>query len=171
MSRFLPTVSPDPTPLHPTPLQAAILAEAREWLGVSYRHQASLKGVACDCLGLVRGIWREVIGPEPEAPPDYPADWAECGDCETLLGAARRHLVEIDPGQARPGDVLLFRMTPEALVKHCAILSALPDDREPQRRMIHAYWGRACVESWLGAWWSRRLSHAFSFPEIGQWRR
>lgn len=154
-----------------SPLQQAVLAEARAWLGTSYRHQASLKGVACDCLGLVRGIWRDVIGPEPEAPPAYRADWAECGDEETLLAAARRHLVEIDPACARPGDVLMFRMTPEALVKHCAILSALPNATEPQRRMIHAYWGRACVESWIGPWWSRRLSHAFSFPETDPWRR
>ena len=28
------------------------------WLGTPYRHQAALKGVGCDCLGLVRGVWR-----------------------------------------------------------------------------------------------------------------
>ena len=28
------------------------------WIGTPYRHQASLKGVGCDCLGLVRGVWR-----------------------------------------------------------------------------------------------------------------
>ena len=154
-----------------TPLQAAVVAEARTWIGVSYRHQASLKGVACDCLGLVRGVWREVIGEEPEAAPAYRADWAETGTEETLLAAARRHLVELDPATAGPGDVVLFRVTPEALVKHCAILSAAPTLDEPQRRMIHAYWSRACVESWVGPWWSRRLSHAFAFPELGPWRR
>ena len=36
----------------------AIVAEARAWIGTPYRHQASLKGVGCDCLGLVRGVWR-----------------------------------------------------------------------------------------------------------------
>jgi len=39
-----------------------IVAEARRWIGTPYRHQASLIGVGCDCLGLVRGIWRAVVG-------------------------------------------------------------------------------------------------------------
>jgi NlpC/P60 family putative phage cell wall peptidase len=37
-----------------------IVAETRAWLGTPYRHQASLKGVGCDCLGLVRGVWRAI---------------------------------------------------------------------------------------------------------------
>ena len=36
----------------------AILTEARDWIGTPYQHQASLKGAGCDCLGLVRGVWR-----------------------------------------------------------------------------------------------------------------
>ncbi len=145
--------------------RGAIVSSARDWIGTPYRHQASLKGRGCDCLGLVRGVWRALHGAEPEAAPAYRADWAETGGRETLLEAARWHLVEIDLSQARPGDVLLFRMTPEACIKHCAILSeARPGD--PERRMIHAYWGRAVVESWIGPWWRRRLAHAFSFPGV-----
>jgi NlpC/P60 family putative phage cell wall peptidase len=143
--------------------RSAIVAEAHSWLGTPYRHQASAKGVGCDCLGLVRGVWRAFEGGEPEAVPPYRADWAEVGGAETLLAAARRRLFEIPAFQARPGDVLLFRMTPQACVKHCAIVSgARPGDPEP--RILHAYWGRAVVESWLGPWWRRRLAHAFSFP-------
>lgn len=145
--------------------RGAIVSSARDWIGTPYRHQASLKGRGCDCLGLVRGVWRALYGAEPEAAPAYRADWAETGGRESLLEAARRHLVAIDLSQARPGDVLLFRMTPEACIKHCAILSeARPGD--PERRMIHAYWGRAVVESWIGPWWRRRLAHAFSFPGV-----
>lgn len=54
--------------------RAAIVAEARGWIGTPYRHQASLKGVGCDCLGLVRGVWRNCIGDEPETPPPYAPD-------------------------------------------------------------------------------------------------
>jgi NlpC/P60 family putative phage cell wall peptidase len=39
-----------------------IVAIARGWLGTPYRHQASLKGVGCDCLGLVRGVYAEAYG-------------------------------------------------------------------------------------------------------------
>ena len=57
--------------------RAAIVAAARSWIGTPYRHQASLKGVGCDCLGLLRGVWRDVVGDEPERPPAYSRDWAE----------------------------------------------------------------------------------------------
>jgi NlpC/P60 family putative phage cell wall peptidase len=143
--------------------RAAIVAAARGWIGTPYRHQASRKGVGCDCLGLVRGVWRELAGPEPETPPPYRPDWAEVAAHETLLAAAGRHLVPIATDAFRPGDVLLFRMSPEACIKHCAIVAdARPGD--PQPRIIHAYWGRSVVESWLGAWWRRRLAAAFAFP-------
>lgn len=155
-----------PVSNHATPVtRDAIVAAAKSWIGTPYRHQASLKGAGCDCLGLVRGVWRELYGSEPEPPPPYRPDWAETGGRETLLEAARRHLIEISPNAAGPGDVLLFRMSPGACLKHCAIVSdRRPGDPEP--RILHAYWGRAVVESWLGPWWRRRLAHAFSFPDV-----
>nr|WP_295235665.1 NlpC/P60 family protein [uncultured Brevundimonas sp.] len=138
-----------------------VVAAARSWLGTPYRHQASVKGVGADCLGLVRGVWREVVGEEPEVLPAYSADWAEVGGRETLLDAAGRWMRPVAVDQMRPGDVLLFRMSPGAAVKHCAILS---DVGGPEPRMIHAYWGRAVVESWMGVWWRRRLAAVFRFP-------
>ncbi len=86
-----------------------IVALARTWLGTPYHHQASCRGVGTDCVGLVRGIWRELYGREAEAAPAYTRDWAEATGRETLLEAARRHLVEITPREAAPGDVLVFR--------------------------------------------------------------
>ncbi|MCK4713545.1 MAG: peptidase, partial [Marinosulfonomonas sp.] len=50
---------------------------ARGWIGTPYRHQASVKGAGADCLGLLRGIWCEVYGAEPEAVPAYTPDWSE----------------------------------------------------------------------------------------------
>ncbi len=165
------------------PRAEAIVGEARRWIGTPYRHQASVKGGGCDCLGLVRGVWRAVVGAEPEGVPAYRADWAEVGGRETLLEAAERWLERVPLEAARPGDVLLFRMSEGAVVKHCAVLStgravrpAVPhpdalrasvppqEGRENSATMIHAYWGRAVVESWLGAWWRRRLVAAFRLP-------
>jgi NlpC/P60 family putative phage cell wall peptidase len=48
-----------------------VIAIARSWLGTPYHDQASLRGVGCDCLGLARGVWREVVGPEPFPIPPY----------------------------------------------------------------------------------------------------
>ncbi len=136
-----------------------IVAAAIRWIGTPYRHQASLRGVGADCLGLLRGVWREQVGDEPEAAPPYSPDWAEVLGQETLLQAARRHLVERDIGGARPGDIFLFRMRAGCPAKHCAILSQ-PD------RIIHAYWGRSVVETRLSPWWQRRIAAAFSFPDL-----
>ncbi|MDX3810210.1 MAG: peptidase P60, partial [Bosea sp. (in: a-proteobacteria)] len=75
--------------------RAVIVAAAREWLGTPYHHQASLRGVGCDCLGLVRGLWREFHGQEPEALPPYSPNWAESLGQETLALAALRHLTPV----------------------------------------------------------------------------
>jgi NlpC/P60 family putative phage cell wall peptidase len=137
----------------------AIVSEARRWLGTPYRHQASLIDVGADCLGLVRGVWRAVVGPEPERPPAYTPDWADSRGDDRLLDAARRWLVEIPVGEARDGDVLLFRMGLGAPAKHVAIVSGATT-------IIHAYWGRSVCETRLVPWWRRRIAAAFSFPEL-----
>jgi len=136
-----------------------VVEAARHWLGTPYHHQASLRGVGCDCLGLVRGVWRDLYGPEPEAPPPYSPSWAESLGEETLAGAALRHLLPLPREAVRPGDVLLFRWRGHLPAKHCAILTA-PD------RILHAHDGAQVSEVAFTAWWRRHLSHAFSFPEV-----
>ena len=136
-----------------------ILAAAHDWIDTPYQHQASVKGAGCDCLGLIRGIWREVYGAEPLATPAYTPDWAESLGQETLLDAARNCLTSIAKDEAQAGDVLLFRMASNAPCKHIAIMTA--DDR-----ILHAYWGKAVIESYLVPYWTRRHAFSFSFPEI-----
>ena len=134
-----------------------IIAEARSWIGTPYRHQASLKGVGCDCLGLVRGVWRALNGPEPEAAPAYTADWAEAGGNESLAAAAARHLVAVELANVMPGDVMLFRWRARLPAKHAAILVA-------EDRLIHAHDGCAVAEVYFASFWRRRLVSAFKFP-------
>jgi NlpC/P60 family putative phage cell wall peptidase len=136
-----------------------VVAAARGWTGTPYRHQASLKGVGCDCLVLLRGVWRELYGAEPELLPAYAADWAEAGGTEQLAAAARRHLIEVASHDAEPGDVLLFRWRPHLPAKHAAILV----ERE---RMIHAYDGAAVCEVFYAPFWRRRAAFAFRFPAL-----
>jgi NlpC/P60 family putative phage cell wall peptidase len=136
-----------------------IIAEARSWIGTPYRHQASLKGVGCDCLGLVRGVWRGVFGSEPETPSPYTRDWAEAHGRETLAEAAGRHMIPSDPAAMRPGDVILFAFAPHVPAKHCAILVD-PD------RMLHCIESHPVAEVSLMPWWRRRIRYVFAFPEI-----
>ena len=79
-----------------------IVAAARGWVGTPYHHQASVKGAGCDCLGLIRGVWRELLGAEPEAMPAYTRDWGDVTGAEPLLAAARRNLIAIDAASRLP---------------------------------------------------------------------
>ena len=139
--------------------RAELVATAREWLGTPYQHQASLKAVGTDCLGLLRGIWRAHCGEEPEPMPPYTPDWVDVQGEETLMEAASKALIEIPIGEAKIGDVLLFRMGMGSPAKHCAIISR-------PNRIIHAYWGHCVVETRLVPWWRRRIAAAYQFPDI-----
>ena len=130
--------------------------EARRWLGTPYRHQASVRGAGCDCLGLVRGVWRAVVGPETLAVPPYTPDWARERGRETLLEAAEAVLLPV--AAPEPGDVLAFRMEAGGPVTHLGILGTADT-------LIHAYARRTVVETPLGPWWRRRHTHSFRFPE------
>jgi NlpC/P60 family putative phage cell wall peptidase len=139
--------------------RALIVAEARSWIGTPYHHQASVKGVGCDCLGLVRGVWRALYGNEPEAPPPYSRDWAEAHRRETLAEAAARHMQPVDIARVAPGDLLLFALNDRAVAKHCAILTE-------GERMLHSYEAHPVAEVTLSPWWRRRIRFAFAFPDI-----
>lgn len=141
-----------------------IAAVARGWIGTPYRHQASLKGVGCDCLGLVRGVWREVFGREPEAAPPYSPDWAEASSTESLAQAAARHMIATPVDAYEPGDVLLFRWRVGMPAKHAAIVTA--GGGRGHCMMVHAHDGAAVTEVAIAPWWSRRLAYAFKFPGV-----
>lgn len=133
----------------------------RGWLGTPYVHQASCRGAGCDCLGLLRGVWREVLGQEPEAVPPYTADWSEASGQERLWQAALRHLRPKDLADAAPGDVLLFRMREGGVAKHLGLQAEICD----RASFIHAYSGHGVVESALTPPWARRIVARFTFPE------
>lgn len=144
------------------PEAADIIASARAWIGTPYRHQASVRGAGTDCLGLIRGVWRELYGGEPEAVPAYSLDWSEPQGEENLWAAAARHLIERPGRQAKAGEVILFRMKAGSVAKHLGIVSS----GGTEGRFIHAYSRRGVIESPLSAPWRRRIAARFSFPEI-----
>ena len=152
--------------------RSRIVAEARGWIGTPYRHQGSAKGVGCDCLGLVRGVWRAVYGSEAEPVPAYSSDWGQVTGEETMLAAARRHLVEVAADDLRPGNVVVFRMHRRAIAKHAGILTWAGEDRPSTGsgrgrgagRFVHAYQPMRVAENWLDDWWAKRIAAVFEFP-------
>lgn len=137
---------------------AQVVALAEGWIGTPYRHQGATKGVGCDCIGLVRGIWRELYGVEPEAVPAYAPDWAErCGEERLLTAAARLFGPPLALGGMQPGDLLLFRWRSDCAAKHAGILAG-PES------FIHAYEQAAVIRSALVPSWRRRIAAVHRFP-------
>ena len=139
---------------------------ARDWIGTPYHHQGSCKGIGTDCLGLIRGLWREIYGAEPAVVPNYTSDWSEPSQSETLLDAAAQFLIRQDGNPvhvdaAQLGQVLVFRMHASSVAKHLGIVS----QAGPHPHFIHAYSGHGVVESPLSPPWARRIAAQFRFPE------
>jgi NlpC/P60 family putative phage cell wall peptidase len=135
-----------------------IVDAARRWIGTPYRHQAATLGAGCDCLGLVRGVWREIYGGEAMTLPAYRADWRDARHAEELLAVAETMLRQADDGP-RAGQVILFRLGRTRAAKHCGI--ALGADR-----FIHAQERLGVIEANLGDGWRRRIAGLYDFPEL-----
>lgn len=139
--------------------QADIVAEARRWIGTPYHHQASIRDIGTDCIGLVLGVLRAVNIAVPDKLPGYSRDWAEASGAETLLAAAHQHLIEVSPHTAEAGDILIFRYRPRMVAKHAGIVAT-------SATFIHALEGAPVSEVALNAWWRRRIAGAFRIPGI-----
>ncbi|MGC1495648.1 MAG: NlpC/P60 family protein [Sulfitobacter sp.] len=139
---------------------ADVVVAARRWIGTPYVHQSAVQGAGSDCLGLLRDVWREVLGQEPEAVPAYSMDWSEPQGEERLWAAAARHLVGKPVGDEAAGDVLLFRMRAGAVAKHLGVQGRIGAEAS----FIHAYTGHGVVESPLSGPWRRRIVARFEFP-------
>jgi NlpC/P60 family putative phage cell wall peptidase len=152
------------------PVNSRVLGLAESWIGTPYRHQGAIKGVGCDCLGLIRGIWRELYGAEPERVPAYAPDWAERSGEERLLQAAARHFLAVASfEESRPGDLVLFRFRSHLAAKHAGILARVADS-DPvgaPNAFIHAYEQSAVIRSALVPGWRRKIAGIYRFPERG----
>lgn len=135
-----------------------IVAITRSWIGTPYHHQESLKGEGCDCLGLLRGVWREFYGEEnPEQMPNYSPSWGDHRTDDPLMMIAKKYFVEVE--EPKEGDLLLFRMRRGMAVKHCAIVSG-------PAKMIHAYSGHEVREDDITEWWEKKLVGIFKFKGV-----
>lgn len=104
--------------------RAAILAEARTWLGTPYHHRARCKGAGVDCAQILIAVFHAVGLVDDIDAGDYPRDWMLHRTDQRFRDFVRRHADQIDPAAVMPGDVALYR------VGHCfahgAIVIAWP---------------------------------------------
>lgn len=142
-------MSPDPE---------TVVKAARAWLGTPYRHRASSLGAGCDCLGLLRGVWRALYGGEAMAVPHYAASLRDPAHIGALQAAAERLLLPED-GPPGAGQVVLFRLAGQAAPRHCGILVA-------PGRFIHAQERLGVLEADLTEPWARRMAGRYRFPDM-----
>lgn len=136
-----------------------IVNEARKWVGCKWIHQACVRGVACDCVGLVRGVHAQLTGDAFVGDYDYPATWHLFKEDEKLCQECRKYLVEIPVAAAGAGDILLFGFRPRFPAHHLAILTG-------DGTIIHSYMDvGVVVETAYNEAWRSMVRFAFRYPE------
>jgi NlpC/P60 family putative phage cell wall peptidase len=137
-----------------------IIAEAREWIGTKWQHQASLKGVACDCAGLVRGVYSELTGKSFDTTVNYPATWHLFKSEPWLYNECKKYAAEIPIEEAGGGDVLLFSFRDRFPAHHIAILTK-------EGTIIHSYMDAGkVVEVGYVEPWKKFTRNAFRYPGV-----
>lgn len=142
------------------PTGPEIVAEARSWIGTPWMHQASLKGVGADCIGLIVGVAEAFKMPEA---PAWKADRRFSGYGPTpvvdkLLAACAVYLDPVKVESATLGDILLFTYLKQPV--HFGIVS----ETSPRFSVVHAYGPvRRVTENPIDEKWRARVAHAFRY--------
>lgn len=113
--------------------RADYCAEAASWAGTPFAWQASLKGVGCDCKGLVWGAARALGLPEAETPDAALAAYDARVPETVLRRGLARTLAAVSLDEAGPGDVLLMAVAGRA--QHLGVIGA---DDQGRDVLIHA---------------------------------
>lgn len=107
-----------------------VVATARTYLNTPFHHQARLKGVGIDCVGLIICTAKELgLVPPTFDVKGYPA----VPDGHSFMHLVQKYMVEIDRVDAQQGDVMVMRY--DADPQHMAFLSP---HRHGNLGIIHA---------------------------------
>lgn len=118
--------------------RAAVVAEARSWIGTPYHHQGDIKGLGVDCAMIIVRVFCD-LGLIPRFDPrPYSRDWMMHRDEERYLSWMPGRGNEVE--RPRPGDVVVWRHG--RLFSHGGIVTEWSDDG-PQL-VVHA-WAKARV--------------------------
>lgn len=130
----------------------AMVAAARDQLGVEWVHQGRTPGVELDCLGLVVHAAAS-IGIQI---PHY-ADYERWPRPDVLRARTLEVAQRISPGIRRPGDLLILRIV--QMPVHFVLVTGADS-------LIHAYTAppiKSVVETRMGHLWENRIVDIFRF--------
>jgi cell wall-associated NlpC family hydrolase len=134
-----------------------LVAEARKWLGVPFRHQGRNR-FGADCAGVVIGSF-SAIGHPVEDIAGYKLPFTNSTDIREIFS---RHMDAVGIREAGAGDVMLFDLG-ERWPIHMAIVGETEDGR---LTLIHTSPGlRRCKEHGLDDEWLDRAVAAYRMKE------
>ena len=112
------------------PNRTDVTTAARTWLDTPFHHQARLKCVGVDCVGLVIGVARELgfVAPEFDV-----AAYPRNPDGTSLMHLVNLHMTPIAREAMQPGDVVVVSFDRDP--QHLGILG---DYRHGGLSIIHA---------------------------------
>lgn len=90
--------------------RAAIIREARTWIGTRYHDHARVKGAGVDCAQLIAAVYHASGLIEDLHIPYYSPQQFLHSDAEDYLRTVQGFAREIPEAEARPGDVVLYKL-------------------------------------------------------------
>lgn len=143
-----------------------IADEARTWVGTPYQHQQSLKGIAVDCIGLIRGVARNVGLDDPFSSGnarEYEG-YSRMPNAMLLIQACDEFMNRIKQSEATLGDVLLFNFIDRGIgdPQHFGLVS----QTYPVQYMIHSLAPFRVVEHVIDGNWRKRIIGAYKLRGV-----
>lgn len=140
--------------------RADVVAAARGWLGVPWRHQGrSRAGV--DCAGLLIAIARELRLADVDVGA-YPMH-ADGSSLRSLCGA---YMTSIPIGDAAAGDVVLLCFRAGMPESHLALVTDYPRGGLALLHALNRAHGGGVIEHRLDAHWRRTITAAYRMPGV-----
>lgn len=140
--------------------RAAIVTEARRWVGTPYQHQQRLMGVAVDCAGLVIEVGRALGSIDV-----HYSDYGMLPNRGLLRHLCDKHLQPITA--IEDGCVLIMSFTNKpGEEQHLAIVTGERPD-EPWQHIVHAHRQVAkAVETRYSEHWQVRTRAIYRYPGV-----
>ena len=138
--------------------RAAILTEARSWIGTPWQHQGRLKGVAADCAGMVIEVGK-TCGCVPDDGTGDRTDYSMAADPVRMKAALDLMFDRIFLTELKPADILWMKggIHPQ----HIGIYTE-------RGTLIHAMLGKGVEELGVEYVQRNKLVGAYRYRNIGE---